>query len=135
MKDKEKQIFDKYGNYDFPTDLKQESLNTATTQIEEMAKEIHYGYWGNCYNDSCDVCPANFHNVCDDKLIAEKLYEKGYRKITNDLVVLNRDEYNNLIRPTLKSIEYAIAKFAEQEAKKKLIELAKVYGIDTEVYE
>ena len=71
----------------------------------------------------------------DNEIIAKELAKKGYRKITDDLVVLNRDEYNRLIKPTLKSIEIAIAKFAEQEAKKKLVELAKAYGIDVEAYE
>ena len=39
---KEKQIFDKHGNYDFPTEIKQEGLNVATSKIEEMAKDIPF---------------------------------------------------------------------------------------------
>ena len=76
-------------------------------QIEEMAKYINIfqpTFWSDCLK------------------AAQYLIEKqGYRKITDDLIVLNKDEYNNLIKPTLKSIEAAIAKFAEQEAKKKLL--------------
>lgn len=92
-------------------------------QIEEMGKIL-------CNDMGCKYCER-----CYYLMKAENLYNAGYRKITNDLVVLNRDEYNNLIKPTLKSIEAAIAKFAEQEAKKKIVKLAKAYNIDVEAYE
>ena len=36
MKDKENQVFDEYGNYDFPTEIKQERLNNATSQSEKI---------------------------------------------------------------------------------------------------
>ena len=65
-------------------------------QIEEIAKEIHYGYWETCGKDSCADCPANFHNVCEDKLIAEKLYNLGYRKIPEGSVVLSKEEWETL---------------------------------------
>ena len=93
MTDKEKQIFDKYGNYNFPTDIKQSGQNIATTQIEEMAKEIHFNYWGLCAKDNCANCPHNVLNICKDKKIAEKLYNAGYRKIPEGSVVLSRKEY------------------------------------------
>lgn len=48
----QKEIFDKYGNYNFPTDIKQDSPNTATTQIEEMASIM-----GEC-KKTCTECYA-----------------------------------------------------------------------------
>lgn len=92
MKDKENQIFDKYGNYDFPTEMKQEGLNTATTQIEEMA--------------NCKKCIHN--EMCIDKISCGvltaskdghlKLKCKYYQpKLPKDSVVLSREEYKTLL--------------------------------------
>ena len=68
---------------------------TDKEMIEEMAKEIHFNYWGTCAKDNCANCPHNVLNICDDKLIAEKLYEQGYRKIPGGSVVLSLQEHEN----------------------------------------
>ena len=49
-------------------------------QIEEMAKD-YYGY-------SIDL-------EDDCKFVAEEMYNKGYRKLPEDSVVLSREEYEN----------------------------------------
>ena len=49
---------------------------TDKEMIEEMARIIHFDYWGDCRTDSCSDCPYSNLNICDDKKIAEKLYNK-----------------------------------------------------------
>ena len=61
-------------------------------QIEEMAKVIHFNYWGICAKDSCADCPHNVLNICKDKIIAEKLYNKLFPEGS---VVLSKEEYQN----------------------------------------
>lgn len=56
-------------------------------QIEEMAKD-YYGY-------SIDLEE-------DCKFVAEEMYDKGHRKLTEDSVVLSKEEYEAL----KKQIEY-----------------------------
>ena len=86
MKNK-KQIFDKYGNYDFPTDLKQDGFNVATSQIGEMAQDI------------ASNCPDLVENCCGSKAcyvcIAEGLAKDNYRKLPENAVVLTREEWEN----------------------------------------
>jgi hypothetical protein len=78
VKDKEKQIFDKYGNYDFPTDIKQDGLNTATTQIEEMAKVLH-------------------DRIINKTWRAEKVAKELYKIVLpEDSVVLSKAKYEML---------------------------------------
>ena len=36
MKDKENQVFGRYGNHDFPTEIKQERPNNTTSQNEKI---------------------------------------------------------------------------------------------------
>ena len=66
---------------------------TDKEMIEEIAREIHFNYWGTCAKDSCADCPHNVHNICKDKIIAEKLYNKLF---SEGSVVLSREEYENL---------------------------------------
>ena len=61
-------------------------------QIEEMAKEIHFNYWGLCAKYNCVNCPHNVLNICKDKIIAEKLYNKLFPEGS---VVLSKEEYKN----------------------------------------
>ena len=70
----EKKIFDEYGNYHFPTEKKQEGLNT----IEEMAKDIGktFTYAKKYYDDKYE--PFELEVYPDE--IARELYQKGYRK-------------------------------------------------------
>jgi hypothetical protein len=102
MEDKENQIFDKYGNYDFPTEIKQEKLNTATTQIEEMAKIMRLHI---CKDRPCKECDCHglgnktselYH--CDCYYYAKSLVKQGYRRLPKDSVVLSMDNYNRLKR-------------------------------------
>ena len=86
MKDKEKQIFDKYGNYNFPTEIKQEGLNSATSQIEEM-----------CIDLSKTIYMSSFGvDRKDCNYIARQIIEQGYRKLPEDSVVLSREELEKL---------------------------------------
>lgn len=59
-------------------------------QIEEIARIIHFNYWGTCAKDSCSDCPHNVHNICKDKIIAEKLYNKLFPEGS---VVLSKEEF------------------------------------------
>lgn len=79
-----KQIFDKYGNYNFPTDIKQKGLNVATSQIEEMAKVIRP-----VLENRTDI---GF--VPDlDRPIAKELLKHYQPKLPANSVVLSREEY------------------------------------------
>lgn len=56
-------------------------------QIEEMAKVM----CGGCYDGK--EC---MHGLCADWYKAEKLYNANYRKLTEDSVVLSKEEYDTL---------------------------------------
>lgn len=58
-------------------------------QIEEMAKDMHEGHIEICNNTLFDDCPKNCH-ICN----AKAFYERGYRKIPENAVVLTREEYD-----------------------------------------
>ena len=67
-------------------------------QIEEMAKVVQRD---TCGDRPCEEC--NYHGkmkilprYCGVYLIAEKLYNAGYRKIPEGAVVLTREEYEKL---------------------------------------
>jgi hypothetical protein len=62
-------------------------------QIDEMARIIHFDYWGACGMDSCSDCPHSALNICKDKIIAERLYNKLFPEGS---VVLSREEYEKL---------------------------------------
>lgn len=50
-------------------------------QIEKMAKD-YYGY--------------SIDSEADCKFVAEEMYNKGHRKLSEDSVVLSREEYNEI---------------------------------------
>ena len=96
--DKQKQIFDEYGNYDFPTDIKQKGLNTVTScggnnnhsveankTVEDIKCFLVCKKWGE-YFIECDESVD-----CVD-CIANGIYNAGYRKIPENAVVLTDDE-------------------------------------------
>ena len=123
MKDKENQIFDKYGNYDFPTEIKQDGLNNATSQIEEMAKEIAKR---DCYfYDKCNRNPKHNCISLDPKIrldsdknyvtIATWLVNAGYRNC-KDTVVLSRQEWKQ-IKNSLYYNKEALEKKLDQASK------------------
>lgn len=117
MKDKEKQIFDRYGNYDFPTDIKQEGLNSATTQIEEMAKDFKSYLSSAWYNDK--YVNSEVYSM------VKHAYEDNYRKIPKDSVVLKIKELEDTCNKChwvtgykiLKDHEEEVIKLCEQEVK------------------
>lgn len=101
--DKQKQIFDEYGNYVFPTDIKQKGLNTvsscagknnhsveANKMVEDIKCFLVCKKWGE-YLIECDESVD-----CVD-CIANGIYNAGYRKIPENAVVLTREEYNRLL--------------------------------------
>ena len=66
--------------------------------IEEMAKLVQGDM---CGNIPCEECNYNgkmkiLPRYCGTYLIAEKLYNAGYRKIPENAVVMTREEYNNM---------------------------------------
>lgn len=67
-------------------------------QIEEMARTF-----GGCHiTPNCKVCCAYSGSTdCPNKTRAQKLYEVGYRKITEDSVVLTEEEYERWQGQTL----------------------------------
>ena len=64
-------------------------------QIKEMAKEIGNTWLVDLEGNTKDVCEVL--DEVDIKGIARELYEKGYRKLPEDSVVLSREKYNLLI--------------------------------------
>ena len=95
MKDKEKQVFDEYGNYDFPTEIKQERLNNATSQSEK----IIYGSLitsTKCYN--CIHFPLCFAQKGGANLGLTGENDCCYyqSKLPEDSVVLSKEEYDTL---------------------------------------
>lgn len=114
-------------------------------QIEEMARTIHYDYWGACDADSCSDCCHSDLNICNDKIIAEKLYDKLLPKGS---VVLNKEEYRNefksrfnkgykqarketareILKELYEQIDEKTPKWVETQIKMK----AKQYGVEVE---
>lgn len=70
-------------------------MKDKENQIEEMAKVLCYDY-----GDLCSICT----NKCNTDLIVNVLYNKGYRKIDKDSVVLTEEEYN-IIDHNIKHLE------------------------------
>lgn len=75
-------------------------------QIEEMTKAFcevaHYDF---CKDTACHVCPI--------KLFAVKVYDKGYRKINENEVVISKEEYNDLKGLEEKFDDYLIKEIKE----------------------
>lgn len=59
-------------------------------QVEEIAKD-YYGY--------------SIDSEADCKFVAEEMYNKGHRKLSEDSVVLSREEYEKL-RETISDLRY-----------------------------
>lgn len=64
-------------------------------QIEEIARIIHFDYWGACGADNCSDCSHSVLNICNDKIIAEKLYNKLFPECS---VVLSKEEFETLVK-------------------------------------
>ena len=118
MKNKENQVFDEYGNYDFPTEIKQERLNNATSQSEK----IIYGSLitsTKCYN--CMHFPLCFvqKGGANLELASENDCCYYQSKLPENSVVLSRDNYNRLKRDS---------ELYEARHEEKLKFFAKVYN-------
>lgn len=90
MTDKEKQIFDKYGNYNFPTDIKQSGQNIATTQIEEMAKVIESVKLYGIDNYGRKI---SHHSALE---LAEELLKHYQSKLPEGSVVMSEKEWQQI---------------------------------------
>lgn len=66
------------------------NMNDKEKQIEEMAKVVSVNC-GECY-----TCEFNTMPNCIDYLVANELYNAGYRKIDKGSVVLTEEEYEAL---------------------------------------
>ena len=63
-------------------------------QIEEMAKIMSLNC-GECY--TCKVYGKGSKDIpCTDFLVANEIYEQGYRKITDNEVVISNEEYDKI---------------------------------------
>lgn len=86
---------------------------TKQEQIEEMAKD-YYGY-------SIDL-------EADCKFVAEEMYNKGHRKLSEDSVVLSREEYNEIKMyqsyiPEMKKAFDKVRNAAIKETAEKILDL------------
>ena len=100
-------------------------------QIKEMAKEIGNTWLVDLEGDTKDVCEVL--DEVDIKGIARELYEKGYRKLPKDSVVLSREEYEMLANQ-YKNLEikysnlcdnYRLCKDANETLKQNVITIRK----------
>lgn len=96
MKDKENQVFDGYGNHDFPTEIKQDRLNNANSQSEKIV----YGSLitsTKCYN--CIHFPLCFEQkgAANLELASENDCCYYQSKLPKDSVVLSAEEYEMLV--------------------------------------
>ena len=63
-------------------------------QIKEMAKEIGNTWLVDLEGDTKDICEVL--DEVDINNIARELYDKNYRKLPEDSVVISREEYEKL---------------------------------------
>lgn len=134
--DKQNQIFDEYGNYAFPTDIKQKGVNTVSSCAGKNNHSVEV-------NDL--VVSTNYKGVKMDKQMIEEiekdiavrmamakgvigsmnngvegwlakyLIEKGWAKIPEGAVVLTREEYQKYL--AFKIIEPQIRGCLDREEK------------------
>lgn len=149
---KEKEIFDEYGNYDFPTDAKQQEPNTATSQIEEMAVMVCRREPKAKTIEECRYCTFK-GGACIEYDLAEVLYNAGYRKVGDDEIVLSfkqtqeyrqavaevkfmkdtiRKETVKEILSMIKSDFYSIGDGLYELTSRDIAQLAKKYGVEVE---
>lgn len=104
----DKQIFDEYGNYKFPTEEKQDGVNTVN-QIEEMVITTYpiYATMEDSLRKEAIECMNSY-------TVFERLYNAGYRKIPENAVVLTKEEYDEL-KKGVKTHNYT-AMFDAQDA-------------------
>lgn len=80
--------------------LNQEQAELKKTIIEELTRNVaDYIAKCNalCNTRSCHNCDLyGWKMDCHNVYIAKGLYEQGYRKLSEDSVVLSREEYDNL---------------------------------------
>lgn len=120
-------------------------MKNKEKQIEEMAKIVLMNC-GEC--DTCKFLGKATNNIdCIDFLLANELYEQGYRKIDKDSVVLSTEELNEKQNEAWdRGIEYGKEKASKETAEKflqlaydrtndkffiqKVEELAKSFGVE-----
>ena len=95
MKDKENQVFGRYGNHDFPTEIKQERPNNTTAQSEKIV----YGSLitsTKCYN--CIHFPLCFAQKGGANLEFASENDCCYyqSKLPEDSVVISKEQYEKL---------------------------------------
>lgn len=117
--------------------------------IEELVKAISI-QCGECY--TCEFGNMQQFGCCSDYLIANELYEQGYRKIPEDSVVLSTKEYNihkGFSREEVDEISETAIKNSRKRTAEKILtklqpyiggwvlfkELEKEYGIKIEIQE
>lgn len=107
---------------------------TKQEQIEEIAKDIHR---------VCTACSGEtFDEYTCDKCQAKLLIKKGYRKLSEDSVVLSREEWECLHNDYAKALYNARQNERKETAEKIFSELLKEFdkrkscgNVDVVVYE
>lgn len=93
-------------------------------QIEEMAK---HGCYDGCASGLRKFCEEYDGSPCKNMIrIARGLFEKGYRKIPKDSVVLSREEQEKILTATekrIKELKKQILQARKETAEKILTEL------------
>lgn len=98
-------------------------------QIEEIAKVIGNTWLVDLEGDTKDVCEVL--GEVDIKGIAIELYEKGYRKLPKDSVVLSREEYERLKSLPNKIIKYMDRHLGDGELSGNILRnCAKQFGLE-----
>lgn len=93
-------------------------------QIEEMAK---HGCYDGCASGLRKFCEEYDGSPCKNMIrIARGLFEKGYRKLPEDSVVLSREEQERILTATekrIKELKKQILQARKETAEKILTEL------------
>ena len=94
--------------------------------IEEMAKVL-------CDNDKrCEECISRLLLPCGYKSYCTKLYNAGYRKMTEDEIVESMKTYERARQETARKILQELYSTPHEYHEKKIVDLAKSFGIELE---
>lgn len=129
MKDKENQVFDGYGNHDFPTEIKQDRLNNVNSQSEKIV----YGSLitsTKCYN--CIHFPLCFaqKGAANLELASENGCCYYQSKLPEDSVVLSREEYEKIAQSFSKELLLQTERTTKEVVEKFISEI-EFHGIAT----
>ena len=105
-------------------------------EIEKMAKAMFQIKTGICFETDCELCDYKEHfddHLCEHMLIADHLYNAGYRKIDKDSVVFLKEEYDKLKYAWITDSD--AYKKGSKETAEKIIDLIKTFCPDKKFVE